>query len=251
MVKSGFYRFGQKAGRKFLKAKWVWESVSGGETDAIKTEYRIGLDMALAIREQASCVTDIEIHDYLEGIGQRLERSVKKKHYQFHVTIIIEDHPTAFAIPGGFIFVAQSLVNLCDKDKDEIAFVIGHEMAHVIRRHAIKRLLRKTALSAASLVSPGRNWFAPWIKKVGLQWLELAYSQDEEFEADALGVLLMRAAGFNPLGSIRLLERFRGSSLTSDDSVLGPYFSTHPSVEDRILKLHEYLDDLLTESKTE
>jgi len=223
------------------KAKWMWESLAGSEADAIRAEYAVGRDMAAVIREQTPCDTDLEVQAFLDAIGQQLARSVRNRLRRFRVTAVAEDHPTAFALPGGFIFVARSLVELCDKDRDEIAFVLAHEMAHVIRRHAINRLLRQTALSAASLASPGRGWLAPWIRKVGLQWLESAHSREHEFEADALGGLLMRAAGFDAIGSIRLLERLRGLDQTSDHSGLGAYFHTHPAVEDRILNLRRRL----------
>ena len=227
------------AGGKFRKAKWMWESAAGSEADAIRAEYGVGRDMAAVIQERAH--TDPEVQAFLGGIGQQLAQSVRNKLHRFQVTAVAEEHPTAFALPGGFIFVARSLVELCDNDRDEMAFVVAHEMAHVIRRHAINRLLRQTALSAAALAAPGRGSLAPWIKKVGLEWLERAYSQEHEFEADAFGALLMRAAGFDPAGAIRLLQRLGGLDQTPDHSGLAPYLSTHPAVEDRILHLRHRL----------
>ena len=238
---SGFYRFGRMAGGKFRKAKWMWESVAGSEADAIRAEYGVGRDMAAAIQEQAPCDTDPEVQAFLGGIEQQLAQSVRNKLHRFRVTAVAEEHPTAFALPGGFIFVARSLVDLCDNNRDEMAFVLAHEMAHVIRRHAINRLLTQTALSAASLAAPGRGALAPWIRKVGLQWLERAYSREHEFEADALGALLMRAAGFDPAGAIRLLQRLGELDQTPDHLGLGPYLSTHPAVEDRIRHLRQRL----------
>jgi predicted Zn-dependent protease len=241
MAEAGFYRFGRMVGRKLRKAAWMWESLAGSEADSIRAEYSVGRDMAAVIRAQMPCETDVEVQAFLDGIGQQLAQSVRNKLHRFRVSAVEEDHPTAFALPGGFIFVARSLVALCNRDRDETAFVLAHEMAHVVRRHAIDRLLRETAVSAASLASPARGWLAPWIRKAGLQWLESAHSQEQEFEADALGALLMRAAGFDPTGAIRLLERLHRLDQTSDHSGLGAYFSTHPAVTDRILKLRRRL----------
>src|SRR5204862_3486429 len=98
--------------------------------------------------------------------------------------------PTAFALPGGFIFIAKSLVHLCNRNKVDIAFVLAHEMAHVIRRHAIERLLQQKVVNALTMVSPTRGALTSWIRKIGFQGLARAYSQDEEVEADELGVLL-------------------------------------------------------------
>jgi len=239
MTKSGFYRFGRKAGVSFRRARWVWESVAGSEDDAIKAEYGVGREMAAVVLEQTPRGPDPAIQVLLDEIRQQLTGSVRNRLHRFEVAVVGEDEPTAFALPGGFIFVAHRLVQLCQSDRDELAFIMAHEMSHVIRRHAIDRLISQKVLSAASLASPGRGMLAPWIRKVGLQWLERAYSREQEFEADELGTLLMRAAGFRPDASIRLLQRFRGFDAASQTASLGAYLSTHPPVEDRILKLRQ------------
>ena len=238
-MKSGFYRFGQKAGITYRRARWMWESVAGSEDDAIKAEYGVGRDMAAVVREQTPCEPDAEEQALLDEIGQQLSGSVRNRLHRFTVTLVGGDQPTAFALPGGFVFVAHGIVQLCRRDRDELAFVVAHEMSHVIRRHAIDRLLSQKVLSAASLASPGRGILAPWIRKVGLHWLERAYSRDQEFDADELGTLLMRAAGFHPPASIRLLNRFSGMDATSHQSGLGAYLSTHPPVEERVRKLRQ------------
>ena len=113
-------------------------------------------------------------------------------------------------------------------------------MAHVIRRHAINRVLRQAAFAAASMAAPGRGTIGPWLRKVGLDWLEHAYSQDQEFEADELGVLLTQAAGFDTAGAVRLFGRLQALDVQPDASGLGPYLSTHPPVAERIDRLRRY-----------
>ena len=238
-MKSGFYRFGRKAGVTYRRARWMWESVAGSEDDAIKAEYGVGRDMAAVVREQTPCEPDDEEQALLDEIGQQLSGSVRNRLHRFTVTLVGGDQPTAFTLPGGFVFVAHRLVQLCRRDRDELAFVVAHEMSHVIRRHAIDRLISQKVLSAASLASPGRGILAPWIRKVGLHWLERAYSRDQEFDADELGTLLMRAAGFHPAASVRLLQRFSGLCAAPHQSGLGAYLSTHPPVEERVRKLRQ------------
>ena len=115
-------------------------------------------------------------------------------------------------------------------------------MAHVIRRHAIDRILSQRALKAITLASPAARSIAPWVRTVGVQWLEKAYSQDQEYEADELGGRLMRAAGVDPAGSIRMLERLGALEPGGGASGLGNWLSTHPPTADRILRLREQLD---------
>ncbi|MFP6572645.1 MAG: M48 family metalloprotease, partial [Vicinamibacterales bacterium] len=124
---------------------------------------------------------------------------------------------------------------------DELAFVIGHEMAHVIRRHAIDRILSQKALSMASLATPTGRAIAPWLRSVGMQWLEKAYSREQEYEADILGSRLAQVAGFDPHGALRMLERFRSLEGSSDPIGLGAYLSTHPPINDRQQHIREQL----------
>jgi predicted Zn-dependent protease len=237
MAESAFYRLGRITGMQLRKVKWMWQSVAGSEADAIQAEQAVGRDMAAVLLEETPCDVDRTTQGLLDEVGGKLTPVVRNRLHRFQMTAISANRATAFALPGGFIFVARSLVQLCNRDRDEVAFVLGHEMAHVIRRHAIDRLLQQKVVSAVALVSPGRGVLASWIRQIGLQGLERAYSRDEEFEADELGLLLMRAAGFDPAGAIRALERLGELDRTPDPLGLGAYLSTHPAVEDRVRRL--------------
>ena len=232
-----FEKLGRIAGVQFRKARWMWQSVAGSEADAIHAEYGVGRDMAAAVLEDSRRDPDQAAQALLDDVRGRLASLVRNRLHRFQTTAIAVDEPTAFALPGGFIFVAGTLLHLCQRDRDEVAFVVAHEMAHVIRRHAIDRLLQQQVVSALSMASPGRGVLAAWIRRLGVRGLERAYSRDQEFEADELGVRLMRAAGFDPAGAIRLLQRFGELDRRPDPLGVGAYLSTHPPVEDRVGQL--------------
>ena len=237
MPRSAFYLLGLVAGAQLRKAKWIWESATGSEADAIQAEQSVGRDMAAIVLDETPRDSDQTTQQLLDEIGGKLIAVVRNRLHRFQMTCVNADRLTAFALPGGFIFVARPLVQLCDRDRDEMAFVLGHEMAHVIRRHAIDRLLKQKVMSAATMVSPGRGALASWTRQIGFWSLERAYSQDEEYEADALGLLLMRAGGFDAAGAIRMLQRLRALDRTPDPLGLGAYLSSHPPIEDRIIRL--------------
>ena len=244
MTKSTPYLLGRLVGRQFRKAKWMWDSVAGSEADAIRAQQGLGRDMAAAVREQAPGPAAPDVQALLDDVAAALVDRVRNQAHRFEVAALAGDHPTAFALPGGYIFVAPALVELTGRDRDELAFVVGHEMAHVIRGHAIDRIkieLSQKALSAVSMASPAGRTVAPWLRRVGVQWLEKAYSREQEFEADELGGRLMRAAGFDPIGCVRMLERFRRMERGTDPLGLAAYLSTHPPVDDRIRRLRERL----------
>ena len=150
MAGSVFYELGRIAGVQVRKARWMWESVSGNEAEDIQAEHAVGRDMAAVVLEDTPRDSDRTTQALLDEIGGKLAAVVRNRLHRFQMTAIETDRPTAFALPGGFIFVARSLVELCHRNKDDIAFVLAHEMAHVIRRHAIERLLKARKVVVAS-----------------------------------------------------------------------------------------------------
>ena len=249
MTESTFYRLGRVAASKTRKIKWMWSSLTGDESEAISAEYGVGREMAAVVREQSNESIDPVLCQLLDQVTLKLASVVRNKLHRFKVDLVCDQSPTAYALPGGFIFITQSLTELCRRDQDEVAFVIAHEIAHVVRRHAINRVLRQTAYSAASMLVPGRGTVAPWLRQVGVRWLERAYSHDQEYEADALGCLLMRSAGFDPQGATRLLHRLLDLDQSTPAPRLGVYFSTHPPVQDRIARLQHRLRETKPEVK--
>ena len=215
--------------------------MTGTEADSIKIENEVGRDLAREIRLQAEIDRDSRVEQMLDETGLRLRECVANESRTFSFEAIAGAEPNAFALPGGFIFLTRSILELCQWDKDETAFIIAHEMGHVIRKHAINRIMRDFAVTAASRVAPARGVVVGWVKKVGMQYLESTYSQDLEFQADKLGVRLVEAAGFTPEASIRLLGRLSELKSSEKRIEIGSYFSTHPPFEERIRNINEQL----------
>ena len=240
-MSSLFYDLGKKAGPTVRRAMWIWQSVTGSEADAIKVENEVGRDLVREIRKQLEPDCEQKTVQILNEIGPNLAECVAKKLREFNFEVVKSDEPNAFALPGGFIFVTRSLVELCDRDRDELAFILGHEMAHVIRGHAIRRIMSNSAVNVASRAVPIRGQLSAWLRKAGIQFLESAYSQELEFQADKLGVRLADAAGYNPNASIKLLGRLNELNLSESKFVAGNYFSSHPAFEVRISNINRFL----------
>jgi predicted Zn-dependent protease len=241
MARSLFYNLGRKVGPKVRKAKWVWESLTGTETDTIRLERHVGLDLVQEARTQLQLDQDPGTRRTLDDIGGRLAARVANKLRSFHFDVFQAGEPNAFALPGGFIFASRSILALCQADADQIAFVLGHEMSHVIRGHAMERIVANSAISAVSQVAPVRGVLGPWLRRVGVRFLETAYSRDQELDADRLAVRLAGAAGFEPHGGIRLLANLAELQQSSDPLSLGQYLCTHPSFDVRINNVRQFL----------
>jgi predicted Zn-dependent protease len=241
-----FYKLGKIAGPSVRKAKWFWQTATNSQAEAIKAEYEVGRDMACDVRRRLGPDPDRRTGEILAEVGSRLAGCVADKFRSFSFESVTSPAPEAFCLPGGFIFVSRAIMELCRADKDEIAFILAHEMAHVVRGHVMERMISNSAIAAASRAAPIRDVLSACLREAGAKFLESAYSQDQELEADKLGVHLVTAAGYDPRGSVRFFSRLAKShegrtSTASDQSNLGNYFSSHPSGKVRIENITDIL----------
>ena len=228
------YNLGKMFGPQVRKARWMWESMAGDEADAIRLERQVGRDLASGVRQQLKLDPDPQIAQLLNEVGSRLSGCVANKLRSFGFEALEGGPPNAFALPGGYIFVTRSLVELCERNPDEVAFILGHEMSHVIRGHTMDRIVTNSAIALGSRFIPVRGAISGLLSKVGTDLLVSAYSQDLEMEADKLGVLLVDAAGYNPKAAAVMLSRLAKLSPMGADSNFGHYFSSHPAINIRI-----------------
>jgi predicted Zn-dependent protease len=230
---------GESLGRAAMpvirKAQWSWQTVAGSEEDRLRAEQEMGSAMAVEIRQRLGFETPPPDTGLVTRLCSDLTRHVRDKRLAFRVEVVNLPELSAMALPGGFIFVGQSLIEFCQRYEDEVAFVIGHEMAHVIRGHAADRLFEESAFKVVSGLMRRAGPLATLVKQTGFRMLDSAYSQEQEFEADELGSRLAEAAGHHPLAGVRLFERLQ--ALEGEPSALGQYFASHPTSAERIRNL--------------
>jgi predicted Zn-dependent protease len=235
-------------GPKVRKAKWMWQSVAGSEADALKVEYEVGQDLACEVRQQLGPGRNDQTNCLLNEIGRRLAAYTANKFRKFTFEIVEGTESNAFALPGGFVFVTQLLVELCGHNPDEVAFVLGHEMGHIVRGHAMNRIISTSAIAAVSRAAPVQGVLAGWLRRVGVQFVESAYSQDMETEADRFGVQLAAAAGYEPQACVQLFCRLAELKTSARQIDLGSYFSSHPPFDVRIRNVNRLLHKLRQDS---
>ena len=229
------FRLGAQLGPATRKGKWLWKSVFGTAAQERAAEAAVGHDLAAAMLAAIPRDPDVEVQRYLAELGARLAACVADEQARvFVVEVVLGDEVNAFALPGGWVFVTRPLLELVRGDADEIAFILAHEMGHIIRRHPLQRILADRTAAAALRRLPAGRALAPWLRKSGSKLLRSAYSRRLELQADRVGARLVRAAGFDPTASSALLRR-----LQQAEAPLLEYFSSHPPLAARIATLDE------------
>ncbi|MEW6273149.1 MAG: M48 family metallopeptidase [Thermodesulfobacteriota bacterium] len=161
---------------------------------------------------------------------------------QWEVVVFAEDEANAFALPGGKIGVYTGIVEVA-KNQDQLATVIGHEVAHVLAQHANERVSQQVV--AGALMEVAGQALDPRLAAalgVGAQvGVLLPFSRTQESEADLLGLDLMASAGFDPRQSVPFwqnMEKAGGAGAPE-------FLSTHPSGTTRMRDLNERIPQSL------
>ena len=238
-----FYKLGKLAGPKIRQAKWAYLAATAPKTEVVEAEFSVGADMACAIRKQFKSCTRPEFQKLLAETGADLLRCVKNNQRRYSFECIHAVEPQAFCLPGGFIFISDSMIERCGQDVNQIAFILAHEMAHVIEGHVMERMLGRSMIKAAMKSGHLRAVATGAIGRLSGQLLEKAYSQENELRADTLAVRLATVAGYDSGAAIDL---FLHLDSIDKDSILGRYFSTHPSGRIRIQNIRNIRKTLVS-----
>jgi predicted Zn-dependent protease len=169
----------------------------------------------------------------------------------WEVAVFRDDDPNAFALPGGKIGVNSGLFSVA-RNPDQLATVLGHEVAHVIAQHANERVSTAYAaqsglelLQAVSNAGPEQGQLFALLGLGAQVGILLPYGRDQEREADLLGLDLMADAGFDPRESIALWQ-----NMAQVGGAQPPEFlSTHPSHGTRMQDLAQRMPQALARSE--
>lgn len=247
-----FYNLGRRIGRATIpairKTKWIYDGLAGSEDEVLRAETNLGRALAVELRATTQPMSDPALTLLAAQLCQQLAACVRDPHRTFHCEVIHGETPNAMALPGGFVFISHSLVELCARRPDELAFAIGHEMGHIIRRHAWDRMLNEALLGVAATVGARAGVLGGWLRQNGRQVLLNAHSRDRELEADEFGLRLAVAARFAAGGAIAMLQRIE--LLGSDPGILGQYFASHPAASERMAHLQAIAQRLAVGQKS-
>lgn len=182
-----------------------------------------------------------ERSQYLARIGRKVAFASSNIALPYSFEVIKEEEMNALALPGGPVFMTSGLFDKLDDD--ELAVVLGHEIAHITARHGVERLqayqLRNVLLIGA-IAAGGEAARMAHFASTALLIVMMGYSQEEELWTDRQGVKYAHRAGFDPWAMVRVLEMFREEE--RQRGLSRRWLSTHPPTAERIKSLREYLE---------
>jgi len=235
------YALGRKTAPLFFKANWILKSLTGTETEKIKAEFEMGWLLARVYEEKVPIGKNITAEEKLQEFGGKLTACLRNKERRFTIHCDHSGILNALAIPGGFTYISEEMIDLCRGDDDALAFVLAHEMAHTVNGDANKRFLSKTAISALSQIRFHRAPITPAVRSLLAHLIQQGYSREQEYAADRFAVALTKAAGFDAEGGCRLFEKLK--EIEQEPDFIGAYFSSHPPLSDRIVKIRRRIQE--------
>lgn len=223
----------------------------------IKEEEEMAREFLKVVQAYFPIVEDPTISAYVDNLGRKILASYPPQPFQYRFFVIKDDTYNAFATPAGNVFVNTGLIAAME-DEAELAGILAHEIAHVYCRHISKKIERSKKINIATLAGVAAGLFlgaagggaAAQAATMGAlaagQTAELAYSRENEIQADQIGLEYLNQAGYGGEGLMDILNKIRSKQWYGSE-IIPKYMMTHPAVEDRIA----YIDTILSGRKVD
>lgn len=182
-------------------------------------------------------------------IPHALAWNPRARDWRWEVNLIGSSQVNAFCMPGGKIVFYTGILDKLNLSDDEVAMVMGHEVAHALREHARERMGKNAVTHGAAriggVLAAGIFGIDPrltdTLARGGANLLTLEFSRDDESEADLVGMELAARAGYDPRAGITLWQKMGAASQGGPPQ----WLSTHPSGKTRIAEIEASLPKVL------
>ena len=184
---------------------------------------------------QAKIYRNRSLNNYINNIGQQLAKTSSRPNIPYTFQVVDDKNINAFATMGGYVYVNTGLILKADNEA-ELASVIGHEIGHIVGRHAIEQM-RETAIAQGMLSTAGLE--TSKAVQIGVELaLTRRHSRQDELEADHFGLENLKKAGYAPSGMLGFMKKLLEAGGRSTPTFL----STHPATSERIERLEQNID---------
>ena len=215
------------------------------------------------VKQKEKMSSDLKTLDEIKNIGKKMENSISEYFYKSNLNdptvnfdweyILIENKNVinAWCMPGGKIAVYTGMLEVT-KNKDGLAAVMGHEIAHAVAKHSIERASRgvlvNTDTQLIDIFSGGK--LSQINRTTGMNTVGLLsqlgimnpFNRKQESEADYLGMIFSSLSGYDIRETANIWKRMKKFN---KGKAQPEFMSTHPSAENRIKNINEWIDDII------
>lgn len=182
-------------------------------------------------------------------IPHSLEWNPRAKEWRWEVNLIGSTQINAFCMPGGKIAFYTGILTQLQLTDDEVAMVMGHEIAHALREHARERMGKASATNGVATVGGAlasiflgvSPQITDMVASQGANLLNLKFSRDDETEADLVGMEIAARAGYDPRAGVTLWQKMSAANKNAPQQ----WLSTHPSGTTRINEIESNLPKVM------
>jgi predicted Zn-dependent protease len=227
------------------KPAFNWKSPSKEE------EIALGREITGSLLGAAPLVKDAALQQYVNKVGRWVANQSERSDLPWKFGVIDSADLNAFAAPGGYVLVTKGLYQKLQNEA-QLASVLGHEIAHVVKKHQLKVLQKQQVVSA------GSDWLKEKLSKknkladkaigTGAEISARGLDKEAEFEADRMGMVLAARAGYDAFSLGEVLQMMAQTS--QSDSSVALLFKTHPHPDERLAKLGDAVGSKLDNVKT-
>jgi predicted Zn-dependent protease len=199
-------------------------------------EIAIGRDVAARLVGAAPLMPNARVQRYVNNVGRWLASQTERADLPWQFGVLEAPEVNAFAVPGGTIFITRGLLEKMGSEA-ELAGVLGHEIAHVLRKHHLKAIQKGAMASlsgevAGAALSNVNSDARHKLVSFGTEMYSRGLDKGDELEADRLGVVIAARAGYDAYGLPSVLQTLQG--MNAADSAVALMFKTHPAPGERL-----------------
>ena len=210
----------------------------------LKEEKAIGGALAVEVFNRfGGPYNNKHLQRYLNLIGRSLADVSNRPDIDYHFAVLNTSVPNAFAAPGGYVFVSLGLLNLI-RNEAQLAGVLGHEIAHISKKHALQTLERSQSMKGLTsltltVMDKDPGLFDKVIGEVANLLFTKGLDKNLEFEADKYGTEFAYRLGYFP-GGLKDFVRILGKNIRSSEGSV--FLSTHPTPRERYRQLSKLMN---------
>ncbi len=211
-----------------------------------EAEIALGQGVASNLMSLAPLLADQEVQTYVNRVGRWISMHSERPDLPWTFAVLDHADINAFAAPGGYIVITKGLL-LKLRSEAELAGVLAHEIAHIVRKHHLNAIqsggLKNLFKEGASMWMDAKGKTNQEYLKVvgaGTEIFGKGLDKEDEFESDRVGVVLAARSGYDPFGLPAALQTLQG--ITSDNSAFQLMLETHPKPSDRLAQLDRLMN---------